>query len=110
MQTAIQLPAALLFDSNRREYEVVVPASTAALWTRAIPSAVPCTVKFTPLLATPPTVTMTLPVDAPPGTRATLLVALRLVGAAVVPVNGTVLDSCPDPQLIPRTVIQAPKA
>src|SRR5947208_17122626 len=47
------------------------------------------TVKFTPLLATPPTVTTTLPVVAPPGTDATMLVALQLVVLAVVPLKVT---------------------
>src|SRR5438445_539754 len=48
------------------------------------------TVKFTPLLATPPTVTTTLPVVAPLGTDATMLVALQLVVLAVVPLKVTV--------------------
>src|SRR5207253_7786972 len=47
------------------------------------------TVKFTPLLATPPTVTTTLPVVAPLGTDATMLVALQLVVVAVVPLKVT---------------------
>jgi hypothetical protein len=49
------------------------------------------TVKFTPLLGTPLTVTTTLPVVAPAGTGATMLVALQLVGAAAVPLNLTAL-------------------
>src|SRR6266436_3220149 len=40
------------------------------------------TVKFTPLLATPPTVTTTLPVVAPVVTGTAMLVALQLVGVA----------------------------
>ena len=40
------------------------------------------TVKLTPLLATPPTVTTTLPVVAPVGTGATIEVALQLVGVS----------------------------
>src|SRR5438105_13692911 len=48
------------------------------------------TVLFTPLLATPPTVTTTLPVVAPLGTDATMLVALQLVVLAVVPLKVTV--------------------
>src|SRR4030081_1117766 len=48
------------------------------------------TVKFTPLLATPPTVTTTLPVVAPLGADATMLVALQLVVLAVVPLKVTV--------------------
>jgi len=49
------------------------------------------TVKLTPLLATPPTVTTTFPVVAPAGTGVTMLVALQLVGVAAVPLNLTVL-------------------
>src|SRR5437899_10119249 len=49
------------------------------------------TVKLTPLLATPPTVTTTFPVVAPAGTGATMLVALQLVGVAAVPLNLIVL-------------------
>jgi hypothetical protein len=50
------------------------------------------TVKVTPLLADPPTVTMTAPVVAPAGTEATMVVALQLVGVAAVPLKLTVLD------------------
>ena len=39
----------------------------------------PVTVKLTPLLATPPTVTTTFPVVAPLGTVVPMLVALQLV-------------------------------
>lgn len=52
----------------------------------------PVTVKDTPLLATPPTVTTTLPVVAPVGTGATMLVALQVVGVVAVPLNVTVLE------------------
>ena len=44
-----------------------------------------------PLLATPLTVTTTLPVVAPVGTGAVILVALQLVGVAAVPLKVTVL-------------------
>jgi hypothetical protein len=50
------------------------------------------TVKLTPLLATPPTVTTTLPVVAPAGTEVTILVALQLVTVAIVPLKVTVLE------------------
>jgi hypothetical protein len=50
------------------------------------------TVKLTPLLANPPTVTTTLPVVAPVGTFTTMLVAVHvLAAAAAVPLNFTVL-------------------
>jgi hypothetical protein len=50
------------------------------------------TVKVTPVLVTPETVTTTLPVVAPVGTFATMLVAVHVVMVvAVVPLNLTVL-------------------
>ncbi len=49
------------------------------------------TVKFTPLLATPPTVTTTLPVAAVDGTGTVIEPAPQLVGVATVPLNVTVL-------------------
>ena len=49
------------------------------------------TVKLTPLLVIPLTVTATLPVEAPLGTKTTMLVSLQLVGVAVVPLKLTVL-------------------
>src|SRR5499425_3226580 len=59
------------------------------------------TVKLTPLLARPPTVTTTLPVVALDGTATTMLVADQLVGVAVVPLNLTVLEPCDAPKLLP---------
>ena len=49
------------------------------------------TVKGTPALATPLTVTITFPVAAPAGTGTTIEVALQLAGAAGMPLNVTVL-------------------
>src|SRR5205814_4854566 len=66
------------------------------------------TVKLTPLLATPPTVTTTFPVAAPLGTGATILVALQLVGVAAVPLNVTVLVPCVAPKFAPVIVTDAP--
>jgi hypothetical protein len=68
------------------------------------------TVKFTPLLATPPTVKTTLPVVAPEGTGTTIFVALQLVGVAVVPLNLTVLVPCVAPKFVPLTVTEVPTA
>jgi hypothetical protein len=48
-------------------------------------------VKVTPLLATPLTVTTTLPVAAPFGTGAAMLVELQLVGVVAIPPKVTVL-------------------
>jgi len=66
------------------------------------------TLKATPLLATPPTVTMTLPLAAPAGTGATILVALQLVGVAAVPLNVTELAPCTLPKLLPVMVTAVP--
>ena len=49
------------------------------------------TVKSTPLLGTPPTVTTTLPVVAPPGTGTAMLVSLQVEGFPAVPLNVTEL-------------------
>src|SRR5207253_7643660 len=67
------------------------------------------TVKLTPLLATPPTVTTTFPVVAPVGTGTTMLVALQLVGVAAVPLNFTVLVPCVAPKFAPVIVTDVPR-
>jgi hypothetical protein len=68
------------------------------------------TVKLTPLLASPPTVTTTLPVVAPDGTGTAMLVADQLVGVAVVPLNFTVLVPCVAPKFVPVIVTDVPTA
>jgi len=69
------------------------------------------TVKLTPLLDTPLTVTTTLPVVAPLGTVATIEVALQLeIVVAVVVLNFTVLDPCVEPKFVPVIVTDAPTA
>jgi hypothetical protein len=68
------------------------------------------TVKLTPLLATPPTVTTTGPVVAPAGTGAMMLVALQFDTVAVVPLNVIVLVPCEVPKLEPVIVIAVPGA
>jgi hypothetical protein len=65
------------------------------------------TVNETPLLARPATVTTTLPVVAPAGTGATMLVFDQLVGVAVVPLNFTVLVPCVAPKFVPVIVTDA---
>lgn len=67
------------------------------------------TPKATPLLAKPPTVTMTLPVVAPFGTGAVMLVVLQLVGVAATPLKVTVLVPCEAPKFDPVMVTEAPK-
>src|SRR5713226_2811210 len=66
------------------------------------------TAKLTPLLATPPTVTTTLPVVAPAGTGTTMLVVLQLVGVANFPLNLSVLFPCVAPMFAPSRVTDAP--
>ena len=66
------------------------------------------TVKVEPLLATPPTVTTTLPVVAPVGTDVAMLVELQVVTVAVVPLKVTELVPCVDPKFVPVTVTAVP--
>src|SRR5207249_1336529 len=66
------------------------------------------TAKTAPLLAMPPTVTMTFPVVAPMGTGATMFVALQLVGVTTVPLNATVLVPCTGPKFAPLIATGAP--
>jgi hypothetical protein len=68
------------------------------------------TVKSMPLLATPPTVNTTLPVVAPVGTGAMILVALQFVGVAGVPLKVTVLVACDAPKPVPVIEIDVPTA
>src|SRR5580765_4098752 len=65
------------------------------------------TVNGTPLLATPPTVTVTLPVAAPLGTATVMLVADHDVGVAATPLNDTVLGPCVEPKFVPAIVTDA---
>jgi hypothetical protein len=60
------------------------------------------------LLATPLTVTTTLPVVAPAGTGTTMLVADQDVGVAVVPLNVTVLVPVVEPKFAPAIVTEVP--
>jgi hypothetical protein len=65
----------------------------------------PITVNSIPLLATPPTVTTTLPVVAPVGTLTTIVVAFQVLAVpAAVPLNVTVLVPCVPPKFVPVIV------
>jgi len=99
---------AVLAVLNATDEEVVAPPSLPARWTSAIRADDERTVKFTPLLATPPTVTTTFPLVAPAGTGATMLVVLQPVGVAVVPLKVTVLAPCVVPKFVPAIVIDVP--
>jgi hypothetical protein len=69
------------------------------------------TVKVTPLLGTPPTVTTTGPVVAPAGTGTMMLVGLQFeTVVAGVPLNVTVLDPTDEPKLVPVMVTDVPTA
>jgi len=68
------------------------------------------TVKFTPLLAAPPTVTTMFPVAAPVGTVVAMPVALQLVAVAAIPLNVTVLVPCDAPKFAPVIVTGDPTA
>ena len=68
------------------------------------------TVNVTPLLACVPTVTTTLPVVAPVGTVAVMLVALHAVVGAVVPLNLTVLVPWVAPKFVPVITTDEPTA
>jgi len=66
------------------------------------------TVKLTPLLETPPTLTKTLPVVAPTGTVTEIDVLLHAETVAGVPLNLTVLLPCDVPKLNPVIVTGKP--
>src|SRR5215467_12764166 len=102
MATAMKFPP-VLADENAVDVDANDPASTSTCWTSET-GASAATVKLTPVLATPPTVTTTLPVVAPDGTGTTMFVADQLVGVAVVPLNVTVLVPCVAPKLLPVIV------
>jgi len=64
--------------------------------------------KLTPLLATPPTVTTTVPAVAPVGMNKSMAVPLQKVDVAAVPLKVTVLVPCVDPKLVPVIVMEVP--
>jgi|SRR6266404_3875940 len=80
----------------------------AAVAARLVGAVGVLTVKGTPLLARPPTVTTTPPVVAPLGTDALMLVAVQPEGIAATPLNVTVLVPCVAPKLAPVIVTDAP--
>src|SRR5258706_8818205 len=82
-------------------------ASVALVGERLVRVGGTVTVNNAPLLASPPTVTITLPVVAPVGTGTTMLVADQLVGVAAVPLNVTVLLPCVAPKPVPAIVTAA---
>jgi hypothetical protein len=65
-------------------------------------------VNNTPLLATPPTVTTTLPVVTPLGTNTLMLLFVQFAGVTVVPLNVTVLLPWLPPKPDPVTLTSVP--
>jgi hypothetical protein len=84
--------------------------TTPVVGERLLTFGVGSTVKDTPELATPLTVTTTLPVVALLGTETAILVPLQLVGVVVVPLNVTVLVPCVDPKFVPVIITDVPTA
>ena len=66
------------------------------------------TTKFAGLLGMPATVTTMLPVVAPVGTGAEMVVSLQLVGLAVIPLNAIVLVTCVAPKPVPVIITGVP--
>ena len=97
-----------MFPGKGSEKELALEVAFATVWVKETIAPLVVTVKLTPLLATPPTVTNTFPVVAPAGTGTTMLVALQLVGVDEVPLNVTVLVPCVDPKFVPVIVTDAP--
>ena len=90
---------------------IVTDVSTAPLaGERLVMVGVGRTLNAVPLLATPPTVTTTLPVVALVGTGTTILVADQLVGVANVRLNLTILVPRVAPKLVPVIVTTVPTA
>jgi hypothetical protein len=86
----------------------VCPAVTAGVWGVNAIEVRTLTTKLTPLLATPDTVTTTLPLVAPLGTVVEIEVVPQPVAVAVVPLNFTVLVPWVDPKFVPVIVIAVP--
>jgi hypothetical protein len=104
-----------LFEASRTVTCKAVPNAVLIVALCGVPAVAvtlagaPVIVNFTPLLATPPTVTITLPVVAPVGTDITIVVAFQLVAVpADVPLNDTVLVPCGLPKFVPVMVTEVP--
>jgi hypothetical protein len=65
-------------------------------------------VKLTGLLATPDTVTTTLPVVAPLGTGTLMLLFVQVLATPGTPLKVTVLEGCGEPKPEPIIVTKAP--
>jgi hypothetical protein len=99
-------------DEPKFEPAMTMAEPTAPLFgVRLLMLGAAVTVNVTPLLATPPAaVTTTLPVVAPVGTVAVMLVALQLEIVAVVPLNFTLPLPWDEPKFEPAMTIADPTA
>lgn len=107
----LNLTVLVPFVAPKFDPAIVTDAPTAPeLGVNVVMLGAATTVNAFPALATPDTVTTTLPVVAPAGTVAAMLVALQLVAVAVVPLNLTVLVPWVEPNPVPVIVMDAPIA
>ena len=105
--TALPAPWALKFDPAMMMDDPTAPV----LGVRVLMLGAGDTVKLTPVLATPPAaVTTTLPVVAPLGTVAVMLLVVQLVMVAVVPLNVTALPAPWVLKFVPAMTMAVPTA
>src|ERR1700686_2680642 len=95
--STLQVTAALLVTHAVNCWVWVATTTAAARGVRLTGT----TVKPAPALATPFTVTTTLPVVAPAGTETEIKPALQLEGVDAVPLNVTVLVPWVAPKFVP---------
>jgi hypothetical protein len=110
---AVPLNLTVLDPCDAPKFEPVIVTdvpTTPEVGERLVMPGVGSTVNVEPALATPPTVTTTLPVVAPFGTGTTIDVALQLPGIAAVPLNFTVLVPWVAPKFVPVIVTDAATA
>jgi len=89
---------------------IVTEVSTSPEWgsSEMIDGEDPVTMKVTPLLACPSTVTTTGPVLAPAGTLTVILSSSHFLAAAFRPLKVTVLIPCAVPKFSPLTFTESP--
>src|SRR6266850_1920430 len=104
------LPASFTVTASAFAKAVLIVALCGVPAVGVIVAGGPVTVKFTPLLATPPTVTTTVAFPAAiAGTCTVMLVALQLLAVpADVPLNVTVLAPCGVLKFVPVIVTDVP--
>lgn len=110
---AVPLKVTLLapWEAPKFEPEIVTGSPTTPLFgltLEIVGKTLGVTEKLTPLLSTPPTRTTTLPLVAPNGTGATMLVSDQLVGGLTDPLKATKLEPCVELKPVPAIVTEAP--